>query len=419
MASEQKGERLEVEFGLSRMLRDSFKSRKDSTGEILQELLQAARLYLGMEVAFISEFREGHRYFRYVDQAQGTEMIKVGGGDPLDESYCKKVVEGRLPELIQDAQQIPEACKLSVTREAGIGAHLSTPIYLKNGSVYGTFCSFSFQAEHTLNERDLALMRLFSDMASKLIQEDVDQAREEAEKRFRIESLLGGHGHAMVWQPIMDMETGEMLGVESLSRFADSTRSPSDWFDEALEVGLSSQLESRAIRKGLEVLAHLPDSACVTVNAASLVVTNGEIDHILAQLPLERIVLEITEHEAVADYEALSQALRPFRDKGLRIAVDDAGAGYANFRHILLLQPDIIKLDMSLTRDIDSDVTKRSLAAALKWFSREIGASLIAEGVETRTERDALVQLGISRAQGFYMHRPMDLEKLERIFKTG
>jgi EAL domain-containing protein (putative c-di-GMP-specific phosphodiesterase class I) len=101
--------------------------------------------------------------------------------------------------------------------------------------------------------------------------------------------------------------------------------------------------------------------------------------------------------------------LEPLRKKGLRLAVDDAGAGYASFRHILRLEPDIIKLDMSLTRDIDTDRTRRALAAALIRFAQETGSKIIAEGVETQSELEVLRSLGISMAQGYLISRPVPL----------
>lgn len=418
MEADSTQKKTDIQFGISRLLRETFSPRKDSTANILQGLLEAARLHLGMEVAFISELSEGRRYFRYVDQPEDQELVKVGASDPLDESYCQKVIEGRLPELIHDAQVTPVARDMPVTRKAGIGAHLSTPIRLKDGRIYGTFCSFSFQAEHTLNERDLALMRVFADIAASLIQEDVDRAREEEGKRARIESLLKGDGYSMVWQPIVEIGNARVAGVESLARFpATPHASPADWFDEAREVGLASALETRAIEMGLEALDRLPESVYVAVNVSAEALLQGDIARLLESAPLQRISLEITEHDVIEDYGPLARTLKPLRERGLRLAVDDAGAGYASFRHILQLRPDTIKLDMSLTRDIDSDVTKRSLAASLVQFAREIDAGLVAEGVETKAELDTLERLGVHKVQGFYLHRPMGMEKLVELFE--
>jgi EAL domain-containing protein (putative c-di-GMP-specific phosphodiesterase class I) len=120
-------------------------------------------------------------------------------------------------------------------------------------------------------------------------------------------------------------------------------------------------------------------------------------------------VLEITEHVSIAGYTEFKHSLEVLRARGVRIAVDDAGAGYASFRHILNIQPDIIKLDMSLTRNVDSDSGRRALASALIRFAQETGCEIIAEGVETAAELDTLRALGVTRAQGYYLGRPAPL----------
>jgi len=121
-------------------------------------------------------------------------------------------------------------------------------------------------------------------------------------------------------------------------------------------------------------------------------------------------VLELTEHAAIDNYHHLRQALAPMRCAGLRIAVDDAGAGYASFQHILDLQADIIKLDRSLVSGIDTDLARQALASSLIFFSGQTGSKMIAEGVETIEELDTLRHLGVERAQGYLMGRPSPLK---------
>lgn len=129
----------------------------------------------------------------------------------------------------------------------------------------------------------------------------------------------------------------------------------------------------------------------------------------LADQPLDRLVLEITEHTQVSDYGVLSEVLAPLRAAGLRIAVDDVGAGFASMRHVLVLAPELIKLDLSLVRGISHDVRRQSLAAALLTFAADLGASVVAEGVETAGELDCLRELGVHFGQGFHLGRPEPL----------
>ena len=124
-----------------------------------------------------------------------------------------------------------------------------------------------------------------------------------------------------------------------------------------------------------------------------------------------RVVLEITEHTDVEDYDRLLRALQPLRQRGLKVAVDDTGAGYASLRHILNLRPDFIKLDMDLIRHIDLDPARRALASALIAFARDTDSCIIAEGIETASEFATLRSLGVEQAQGYFLGRPMPLEQ--------
>jgi EAL domain-containing protein (putative c-di-GMP-specific phosphodiesterase class I) len=123
-----------------------------------------------------------------------------------------------------------------------------------------------------------------------------------------------------------------------------------------------------------------------------------------------RVVLEITEHEAIEDYGALAEALAPLRERGLRVAVDDVGAGYASLRHALQLAPDMVKMDISLTRDVDRDPGRRALAAALISFADQTNMTIVAEGIETAGELTALRELGVRYGQGFYLAQPAPLD---------
>jgi len=118
----------------------------------------------------------------------------------------------------------------------------------------------------------------------------------------------------------------------------------------------------------------------------------------------------VTEHARVADYDLLSRELKNLRNLGAGIAIDDAGAGYSGLQHIIQLKPDIIKLDIGLTRAIDADPARRALATALIFFARETGCVIVAEGVETNSELETLRLLGIPKVQGYFLGRPIDLQ---------
>lgn len=387
-------------------------SRMELANLTLQDMLRAIREHLGMDVAFVSEFTAKRRVFRLVDSTYPNQPVKVNGSDPLEESYCQRIVDGRLPELITDASLVPAALELPVTAALPVGAHLSIPIRLADGSVYGTFCCFSFTPDTTLTGRDLALMRVFADLAGRQIDRELAENKEKQVRKDRIRSVLDGDDLSIVYQPIYQLVRNEIVGFESLSRFsAQPLRTPDIWFQEAASVGLGAQLETKAVRIALQSFLRFPSNIYLSVNFSPEALLSGSIASVLDGAPLERVVLEITEHALIDQYSQIAKIFRPFRERGLRIAVDDAGAGYASFRHILNLAPDIIKLDISLTRDIHKDRPRRALAAALIRFSEETNCKIIAEGVETIEELDVLRQLGVVNAQGYLLGRPMAIDQ--------
>lgn len=382
-----------------------------SSDEILGRLLSAARRHLGMEVGFISEFVDGERVFRHVDvDGPDPGPVCVGDGDPLEDTYCQRVVDGRLPELIHDAQKLPAAAALSVTTELPVGAHISVPLRLPDGRLYGTFCCISSAADHSLNARDVDVVRMFADVAARYVAEDVRRDLERHAAQERVTAALSddsGTVLEMAFQPIVDLPSGEVCGVEALARFrSEPFRTPDVWFSEAASIGRGVDLELAAVRLALVALGVLSEPLYLSVNVSADTLLSGRLDRILAGVDATRIVLEVTEHAVVDDYPELAAALEALQARGVRLAVDDAGAGYASLRHILLLKPDFIKLDISLTREIDRDIARAALAAALVHFAHRTGSRLVAEGVETATELQTVKVLGVHAAQGYLLGRP-------------
>jgi GAF domain-containing protein len=183
---------------LARVLQAGIAPEQGIAREVLGKLLHAVRAHLHMEGAFVAQFEGGRRVFRVVDAEPGKCAVPVGASDPLEDSYCQRVVDGRLPELICNAQDLPAARELAVTEAFPVGAHLSIPLRLADGSIYGTFCCFSRAADYTLSPRDLELMRTFADIAATVIQRDLREADEYDRCRERIEAVLRGEGLTMV-----------------------------------------------------------------------------------------------------------------------------------------------------------------------------------------------------------------------------
>jgi PAS domain S-box-containing protein len=228
--------------------------------------------------------------------------------------------------------------------------------------------------------------------------------RREATELLRTEQLV------IAFQPIIDLTSGRVLGVEALSRFPSRPETTPDVvFAGALDAGLGIELELLAVRRAMLEARLLDPSLYVAVNASPAVLANPALTDALQAggIDLHRIVVEVTEHASVTDYTKLARARQRLRDLGVRLAIDDAGAGYASLRHIVTLAPDIIKIDRALIADLDSDRARRALVMAIVMYAMEIGTTVVVgEGVETPEELDALKSLGADAAQGFLLGRP-------------
>ncbi|MES2318159.1 MAG: EAL domain-containing protein [Pseudomonadota bacterium] len=276
--------------------------------------------------------------------------------------------------------------------------------------MFGTFCCYSRDPHADLSSFNVEAMSHFAWLIGQLLETRVLQERAHQRIVARHHAVLaGGHVH-MLYQPVIDVDRQRVVGYEALARFsAEPARSPDLWFGEAHTVELGARLEMLAVEKAIEGLDRIAPDAYLALNVPPQTIACGALEAGLAAAPLERLVLEVTEHSSIGDYGMIGEALAPLRKRGLRLAVDDAGSGYASFRHILKLKPDVIKLDQSLIRDIDHDPAGRALAAALITFARETGSAVVAEGVETDAELATLRALGVHTAQGYLLGRPAAL----------
>lgn len=374
----------------------------------IDAILEAVRHHLGMEIAFASRFVGDRRQFTHIS-ADIPLPAAPGDSEPVEETFCHHILEGRLPALIHNAADLPFAQTIPIAAALPVGAHVNVPLKLKDGSIYGTFCCLSRTPDYTLTERDLSTLRAFADLACEQIEREKLADNRRAILTERIERAIAAGQPAIHLQPIHRLDTGASAGAEALARFADAgIRPPNAWFADAFEVGLGVDLELAAVANALSAAAHVPADHYVSINISPETALSGRLAPMLAAAGRSKLVLEVTEHARVDDYDALRAALAGLRPHA-RIAIDDVGAGYSTLRHIIALEPDMLKLDMSLTRDVDRDPARRALAGAMVSFASRIGATIVAEGIERAEERAALAELGIAHGQGYLFSRPMPL----------
>jgi EAL domain-containing protein (putative c-di-GMP-specific phosphodiesterase class I) len=388
----------------------------DASGGHLQidAILHAVREHLGMEIAFASRYVDDRREFTHINA--GIPLpVGPGDGDPVDQAYCWHILNGRLPELIRDAAAIPFAAALPITAALPVGAHISVPLRLRDGSVYGSFCCLSRNADLSLTDRDLATVRAFAALAGQQIEVEREAGAMARARTERIRDAIDSGQPTIHLQPIHRLDDGTPVGAEALARFRGTVRRPPNlWFDEASEAGLGVDLELAAIAQAIAVLPYVPAGQYLSINASPSCALSPRLDPLLEAIGDRDVVLEITEHSRVEDYAALKARLRALRGR-VRIAIDDVGAGYAGLRHIIALEPDILKLDISLTRDVHRDPAKRALAVALVSFAAQIGARIVAEGIECSEERRVLRELGIINGQGWLFSRAMPVVSAQRV----
>jgi EAL domain-containing protein (putative c-di-GMP-specific phosphodiesterase class I) len=368
------------------------------------DLLATARKSLQLSVAFLSRLDGTTQYLEVVESSVPF-LFKEGATQVQKTTFCQAILDGKLPEVIPNVRDYPEAMKLPAARLPRIRSYVSVPVVLSDGSLYGTFCACGLTSDKELTKRDKALMDVLAHAAAVIIEPEVLERNRRAEIEGRLAPIIDRGGPDIVLQPIVDLATGFRVGAEALSRF------PQEWdlapdlcFAEAHSIGWGDRLELLALERAAQQLQRV--TGYVALNISPVTLLTPEAAGLLSRLPLARIVLELSEHEAVADYAELEAVLAPLRAKGMLLAIDDVGAGFSSLRHIVVTSPDIIKIDRSIIKGVSSDPVLRTLARALLDFAVGCQARVVAEGVETDEDAETLRSVGVHYGQGWYFGRP-------------
>ncbi|WP_432509256.1 sensor domain-containing phosphodiesterase [Kineococcus auxinigenes] len=391
----------------------------DAHGESpeVQRLLDLARVHLGMDIGWVSHFTEDRQRISALSGDGASMHVAVGDAPPLQESFCVRVLAGNLPPVVPDARRDPRTRDLAVTARLGIGSYVGAPLHDAAGAVVGMLCCLSRGAGPHLGLDAARYLGLVADLVSDhLTSPTALQRRAEAEARRQVRQVLDTGDVRVLFQPVLRLADRAVVAHEALARFdAPCFPRPDLAFAAATRVGLGVPLELLAARTALEQLHRVPAGTALNVNVSAEALGDPEVQGVLlhhaerAARTGRRVVAEVTEHTQVTDYPALREAVRRVRAGGVGIAVDDAGAGYASFRHVLQLRPDTIKIDVSLVREVDTDPVRQALVRSLVEFATDVGASLVAEGVETAAEAQSLQRLGVELVQGYLYARPAAL----------
>ena len=264
--------------------------------------------------------------------------------------------------------------------------------------------SYDNSASGLLVERLPALVT-FGSIIGTLIRPGLKARRREVADRSALQDMIEARAFTPYFQPIVDLWDGSVVGHEALTRFTDG-RPPNVVFGEAARAGLGIDLEVACLHASIDASERLSPNSYLSLNTSPELVLSGKLGGILTAIN-RPVVLEITEHVEIDDYAGLRRELQRL-GSSVRLAVDDAGAGYASFRHILELAPDFVKIDLDLVRGVDAEPARQALIAGMGYFAVKRKLRLVAEGIETRKELDALQALAVPYGQGYLLGRPRD-----------
>jgi EAL domain-containing protein (putative c-di-GMP-specific phosphodiesterase class I) len=374
---------------------------------LVRRVLSLARSHLAVDVALLAAFTETGEMVGVV-QGDGEAALRPEAELPVDARRCRMLLDGAVPPLVGDVSSQRPPTGLG----PGVGAYVAAPIQLPAGTVFGLLCGLSYEPRPDFDVGARRVLSVLANLAGQAIAGEEPRAHRQV---AAAEATLGAIGGSMrvVFQPVFRLRTGDAVGFEALARFpTDPARPTGSWFRRARQLGLGVDLELAALRRAVGSLDRIPEPLYLTVNMFSETLLSVDLAEIFAGLPRGRVVLELAEHERVAESLPLAERVEELRRLGARFAIDDVGSGFASMRHVLRIRPEILKLDMSLTHAVDHDAMHRMLVSSMASFAAESGMVPAAEGIESRPQLESLRRLGVAYGQGHYLGRPREEPKV-------
>jgi EAL domain-containing protein (putative c-di-GMP-specific phosphodiesterase class I) len=361
------------------------------------------------------------------DSDKGLTVL-AAAGPPLDPILVGEVVpaararyllersaSGAWAEMWSDRPS--PALEDALMTKAGVKGQAFAPIAV-GGEVVGLISIATTDADEAMHLiADLPSVSESAALAEKILAPALLARRQLRRERAAMTAMIKAGTFWPVFQPVIDLASGDRVGFEALTRFA-ADESAADTFGRAVRIGLGIELEAATLRRAIRASASLPPDDWLGLNvSAKLLGGGGVLPELLAGHP-RPIVLEVTEHELIDEYGPLHVAMRAL-GPNVRIATDDTGAGVANFRHLMNLRPSIVKVDVGLVRGVNFDVSRQAVIAGLVQFAAVTGALVIAEGIETIAEAETVKRLGVGLGQGYLFGRAAAIEAWDPVPQTA
>lgn len=381
-------------------------SANDARQEI-GDMIEALRAHLDMDVAFVSRQVGGtHRIFTHV-AARGVAPLASGDLNPNENSLCWLVIQGKLPERVNDTSLYEAAACLPITDAINVRSHFSVPMRRRNGQIHGSLCCFSYRPRPDIAERDMQMIRSVAAIVSDQIESRIELEERGEDAAAQIARLIVDDALTVIHQPIYDLTDWHLIGHECLMRHkASPDVSPRAVLDQARAAGRTLELELHMARKALATLDPAHPERFIAINVSPETLASPALGHIIPEGLASRLVIELNQQDTARDQAAIKEAIRVLKERAW-VAVSSDGVGFAGLQALVDLGPDIVKIDREFLAGVAADTSRRALVKALVQFAADTGVTLIAQGVETREDLQALRELGVRFAQGDVLGKPV------------
>lgn len=374
--------------------------------EEIGDMIEALRAHLDMDVAFVSrQIGTTHRIFTHV-AARGVAPLASGDHNSNENSLCWLVIEGKLPERVTDTSLYEAAACLPITDAINVRSHFSVPLRRRDGRVHGSLCCFSYRPRPDIAERDMQMIRSVAAIVSDQIESRIEHEERGEDAAEEIARLIIDDALTVIHQPIYDLTDWHLIGHECLMRHkADPERSPRELLSRARAAGGMLELELHVAKKALATLDPEHPERFIAINISPETLASPALRRVIPEGLASQLVIELNEQDTAADAESVRASIETLKERAW-VAVSSNGAGFAGLQALVDLGPDIVKIDREFLAGVATDPSRRALVKALVQFAAETGVQLIAQGVETREDLQALRELGVRFAQGNILGKP-------------